>query len=48
MPGAGALCLPLAIGGYPVSPKVGKVKNQTPDLIESLNQRAEQTRDLFG
>jgi len=29
---------------YPVSSKVGNVKNDTPDLIEPLEEK----RDLFG
>jgi putative SOS response-associated peptidase YedK len=33
---------------YPVSQKVGNVKNDTPDLIEPLRQNAEPKSDLFG
>ena len=33
---------------YPVSPKVGNVKNDTPDLIKPLEQPGEPKRDLFG
>jgi len=33
---------------YPVSLKVGNVKNDTPDLIEPLGQEGEPRRDLFG
>jgi putative SOS response-associated peptidase YedK len=33
---------------YPVSQKVGNVKNDTPDLIEPLRQNAEPKSDLFS
>jgi putative SOS response-associated peptidase YedK len=33
---------------YPVSQKVGNVKNDTPDLTEPLEQVGEAKGDLFG
>lgn len=36
------------MAAYPVSPKVGNVKNDTPDLIEPMAPGGEQKRDLFG
>jgi putative SOS response-associated peptidase YedK len=33
---------------HPVSPKVGNVKNDTPDLIEPLGPSGEAKRDLLS